>query len=384
VSWLCGGFYGVFVVKENPKGLYFENSPGLEDFPCFTFEVASPELPCGVSWLGNCLLELGMPLWKPWGLDVSHRWERMAPFRYRYTEAASPLQQTLPALVTGREFTFRPHLVPRFTHRWPLILPGLKKVIFFVRDPRDALYSEWCRQRVNYRIPQDVSFVGFVGSRYYHYPFSFRDYLLLFLRLWKSALTDVEHLIVRFEDYKADALTTLRRVVDFLDLEVTVAEVVRAAQASDFHVAKKIEEERAAKHALHLQLNRAGIPLEYRFSYSAAMHDSVGPVFNPLYEWLGYENYEEGRLQSFPSALADPEVDEFLAAMDASKASEVRQRKLAAFVRVHAADLTALHNTDTEQTPRVSERDSHRTARCGDSLHRFLRQIFTWFSLKMS
>ncbi len=332
-------------MNNSPGGPRFQDLPGMEDFPRFTVDVVSPELPCGAAWLGNCLLELGISLWKPWGLDTSGEWQRLGPFQYRYVHGPSPLQQTLPALITGREFRFLPQPVPRFSHRWPYTFPARNKVIFFVRDPRDALYSEWRRQQANGRLSQNVGFAEFVGSRYYHYPFSFRDYLLLFLRLWRSVLAEQEHLIVRFEDYKADAMATLRRAVDFLGLTVATHEIHRAASRSDFSVAKKIEQERLAKKELLLELNRAGIRFEYFHSYQPGMHDSIGPLFDPIYKWLEYESYMEGRCRAHPSALSDREVNELLSAMEASEVPEGERRRLAELVRLHAADLTFLRKT---------------------------------------
>lgn len=320
-------------------GLHFEDFPGLEDFPHFSLDVASPEIPCGSSWLGNCFLELGIPLWKPWGLDTQREWQRIGPFHYRYVQGPSPLQQTLPALVTDREFAFRAQPVPRFTHRWPFAFSDRNKVIFFVRDPRDALYSEWRRQQANGRLPKSMGFVEFVGSRYYHYSFSYRNYLLLFLRLWREALVEQEYLIIRFEDYKANASATLQRVIDFLGIKVTASEIKRATKLSDFSVAKKVEQERLAKNELLVELNRAGIPFEYADSYTPVMHDSIGSLFDPFYEWLGYESYEEGRRRSYPSQLQESEVDRLLAAMDAFSGPEAQWRRLAELVRLHAADL---------------------------------------------
>lgn len=328
-------------MSDLPQGIHFQEFPGLEDFPHFTLDVVSPELPCGSAWLGNCFLELGISLWKPWGLDTSTKWERLGSFRYRYVQGPSPLQQTLPALVTGREFIFRPHPVPRFSHQWPLICPNQKKIVFLVRDPRDALYSEWRRQQFNGRLSQNMSFLEFLTSRYYHYPFSFRDYLLLFLRLWKSVLGREKHLVVRFEDYKADANATLRRVIKFLRLKVPASEIQRATELSDFSVAKKIEQERLAKNELRLQLNRAGVSFEYRQAYTPAMHDYIGPLFDPFLRWLGYESYEEGRRHSHPQQLSESEVKRLLTAMDASNTLETEQRRLGDLIGPLAADLVS-------------------------------------------
>ena len=113
----------------------------IEDYADFTFDVVSPELPCGVAWLANCFLELNIPVWRPWDLEIDNDWNRLAPFHYQYTDSQEPSKQTLPALQYLREFQFNPDYAPYFRHQWPISCKPKRRLIFFVRDPRDALFS---------------------------------------------------------------------------------------------------------------------------------------------------------------------------------------------------------------------------------------------------
>lgn len=271
-----------------------DTPPMPPDYPGYDVEVLSPELPCGASWLANCLLELGVPLWNPWGFDTRAEWERLGPLRYRYAAATLPWRQTLPALRAGREFLFLLRPVPRFSHRWPTELSAGHPVILFVRDPRDALYSEWLRQVRNGGPAPAATFEAFLESPYHHHPYTFRDYPLLFLRACREVLVGRHALIVRFEDYRAEPLRTLECVARFLGLNVAEPRLAAAAASSDFTVLKRIENELEATGELPRQFNRRGMAYEYRVSYTPDMHAALGRPFDEVLQWLGYERLRSG------------------------------------------------------------------------------------------
>jgi Sulfotransferase domain len=266
-----------------------ERFPMPPDYLGYDVEVVSPELPCGASWLANCLLELKVPLWNPWGFDTRAEWERLGPYRYHYAAEKLPWRQTLPALAVGREFMFAARPAPRFSHRWPAELDATRPIILFVRDPRDALYSEWRRQLRNGGPAATAKFQVFLRSPYYHHPFSFAEYLRLFLRSCRDVLATRNSLLVRFEDYRAVPQQTLRRVVQFLGSSATEAELATATARSDFSVLRRIESELEAGGESHRQFNRRGMAFEYRLSYTPDMHEPLGQQFDEVCQWLGHE-----------------------------------------------------------------------------------------------
>ena len=310
-------------------GSRFQDAPDLKEYPRFDVDIVSPELPCGVAWLASCCLELGIPVWKPWGLDIQEYWQRLEAFQYRYIKPQTSFQGTLPGLKTGRIFTFLPEPVPRFSHRWPLTVPDQNRTILFVRDPRDALYSDWQRKLRNQQIAADMSYQAFLASPYHHYPFTRRDYLLVFLRMWQSVLSDREHLIIRFEDYKAKPEVTLKRVMDFLGITVTEIQLEGALSASDFKVVKTIEEDFSGTEDYPQSLsNRSGMALEYRQSYTVAMHEGVGEQFDALYQWLGYERYSKARESAKPVERSTEQLSAMVQAMDITALDRKRKHKL--------------------------------------------------------
>jgi len=267
------------------------SKPGWEEFPAYNAEIISPQLPCGAGWLGNCLLELGVSLWQPWDKPTNPMWQHLGNFQYRYKDRSdriSTWRQTLPALKAGRVFTFSPNLVPKISHRRKRALPGEHRTILFVRDPRDALYSEWKRQCINAE-GFNLSFEQFAKGPFLNQPYSYLQYLKQFLQDWREELANTSHLILRFEDYRTAPEGTLSSALDYFSLHRSTNQIADALRASDFHIGKAIETKRRESGKLRTQLYRAGVPLEYKHSFSPDMLALFSPDFDSLFEWLGYE-----------------------------------------------------------------------------------------------
>ncbi len=285
------------------------------DYRDFTFDVVSPELPCGAGWLANCLLELNIPVWQPWGFEVNNEWQRLAPFHYQYKAKCEPWKQTLPALQHLREYQFSSESAACFRHQWPLAFGKRRPLVFFVRDPRDALYSHW-RRAIHNDPGFYLSFEAFVHSPYYHYPITFREYQLRFLQIWRSYLSKSDHLIVRFEDYKADARQTLCRVLDFLKIKAGEDQVDQALACSDFSVLKRVEDQLEKQGLLERKFNYAGMAFEYQQSYTPMMHQCVGSDFDDIYQWLGYASYVDARSQSCDFQSGDHRISAMMDVFD--------------------------------------------------------------------
>lgn len=268
--------------------------PGWPEYPVYTSEIVSAMMPSGAGWLGNCLLEIGIPLWQPWGRPTNRFWQRLSPFRYRYLDRIdrqSSWGQTLPALRTGREFLFRPAIAPKISHRSERLLGEHNKLILFVRDPRDVLYSDWKRQS-DYN-DYSMEFRDYLDRPFRNGALSNVQYLEKFYTGWCNSLKDSPHLILRFEDYKQDAACTLRNALDFLDIGYTESQLFRAVKASSFDIGKDVEERRALQGTLSRRLYRAGTPYEYRSTYDVQLLNDLSPFFDPICKWLNYETAEE-------------------------------------------------------------------------------------------
>lgn len=271
---------------------------GRAGFADYELTIASPELPCGVSWLASCLLELGLPLWRPWGIVDRDSWESVGRGRYRYRFPGSGWSRLVPGLVDGRVFALRPSPVPRFTHGWPGQLPATARLIQFVRDPRDALHSDWQRQRRIGALPPEVSFAAFVASAQPGLPLTRDAYLARHLLAWRASAA--EHtLILRFEDAKAAPQRTLQRALGFIGLRAPARSIARAVRASDHAAVRQAEQRLLDVGIAPTPLLGRGQPYEYRERADATPLDAQLDV---VCRWLGYAPLQASR----PSAVVDP------------------------------------------------------------------------------
>ena len=120
--------------------------------------LASPAEPSGAAWLINCLLELGIKVsHKPVVDNVwrqadpapppDHMWQCNSDGSYRLHPKAQLLKKWLPALSRIESFSFREEIEIEYLQDLPALRQVGEPVMLFVRDPRDSLYSMYCRLR---------------------------------------------------------------------------------------------------------------------------------------------------------------------------------------------------------------------------------------------
>ena len=265
--------------------------PGYPNFPEYTLDVVSSELPCGTSWLASALLECDCPIWNPWNVDMSLEWKHLGGTAYEYFYPGNPWSRVLPGLVTGRTFSFRTAVVPRFSHTTPGHWQLAERLVIFVRDPRDALYSAWRRsQKLQPDIAPFVEWLQHIDATW-GVPRSAA--YLLHLATWKhyAESSHTPYLVIRFEDVKANARAEFRRVQDFLPNALNALpepQIERALSMSTFAAVKTVEDQMLADGTFDRRVNNAGVPFEYRTHFDAAMHAAMGGGGRAIYEWLRY------------------------------------------------------------------------------------------------
>jgi hypothetical protein len=305
-------------------GTRFQARPGRRGYPRYTFDLASPELPCGAGWLANCLIELGIPAWKPWNADDRADWHDLGGGRFRYALDGSPWSRVLPALVDGREFRFRLGEAVRVHHVWPTAYPPADRGVFLVRDPRDALYSAWRRALASgTALPGDEGFVEFCRSPFFHYPISRADYLLVFVRVWRRALAEFGGTLVRFEDYRADATATLTRALAELGIEAGHAEIARAIQASSVAQLREAERRMIEAGVVETPVVRGEPPGEHARMLGVHARAMLDAKFAEITAWLGYPSLSD---RSGEAVSADARVPAALLAAVRSAGVPVAQR----------------------------------------------------------
>lgn len=260
-------------------------TPGREGFPAWDVDVVSAELPCGVAWLASALLELRVPLWRPWGIDDATHWHRARDGRWCYRFPGSAWRRLVPGLVDGRRLRLRARPVPRFTHAWPGQFVDAPRAVLFVRDPRDALYSGWRRARVLGQTA--LEFLEWMREPFPRAPLDRAGWAALFWRAIIAARTARPTLVVRFEDSKRDPDRTLRHVLDFVGLHVPARARARALDAARHEVAAAADAELAAR-GIGPRLLAGGRAEEWRSHFTPAMHASIGRAFAPVCAAFGY------------------------------------------------------------------------------------------------
>ncbi|TGD72530.1 hypothetical protein E4634_13455 [Mangrovimicrobium sediminis] len=223
-----------------------------------TIYFASPLEASGASWLLNCFLELDIKiLHKP---AVDNVWPRSKSDLSRLWQPAGEgcslhpnveiLKKWLPTLQQRDTFTFRDDIEVEYIQEFPTARHRGQRAIYFVRDPRDAIYSMYRR------ISPDLSFTDFLN-------FPNPDSLLNRVDHWRlNMLCWLAHediAVFRFEDYKQDAKALLERILGHLELEYSDADIQRAIDNSSIEKAKEAEARYKAMYPGDTEVaNRAG------------------------------------------------------------------------------------------------------------------------------
>lgn len=252
--------------------------------------VVSAQFPCGAAWLANALLELGMPIEELWGFSTAQEWAAQEDGSVCYSAEHRPWQQTLAALYPGRRMRFRPRPIFQFSHAFPWQLTDTGPTILMVRDPRDALYSEWHRQRDNLGLSDDLTFPDFMRSSFEGGPASHADALWLHLAAWLVAPRErpEDLLVIRFEDCKRAPERVLRALLDWLGADASDAEIARAIASSDVRRLQRVEATLHARGSTARRFNRRGKAEEWRSSWESSWLEQMSPAWTVLLSAMGY------------------------------------------------------------------------------------------------
>ncbi|OGV25846.1 MAG: hypothetical protein A3F18_02690 [Legionellales bacterium RIFCSPHIGHO2_12_FULL_37_14] len=191
--------------------------------------IASPLEPCGATWLINCFLELGILTYR------SPTWQNMwiqHGNHFMLSSREDVLKKWLPSLSVKQYFCFGREIEVEWVHEWPIKGFSDKQIIFFSRDPRDALYSRYKREAPKASFSEFVNFLDpalLLNKAEIH---------LVFTKLWCSH-TRVQEFC--FEEYKRDPEETLRSILAYINIDVSDYELFQALDASSSEKATEME-----------------------------------------------------------------------------------------------------------------------------------------------
>ncbi|MCL6557019.1 MAG: sulfotransferase domain-containing protein [Burkholderiales bacterium] len=196
------------------------------------------------------------------------------------------LKQWLPVLSERDCFKFEDGVEVQWSHEWPTEELWRCRVVYFVRDPRDALYSRYRREGAS------VPFY-----EYLLFPDAFTlldkiDHWRAFNECW---LPHPNRKLIRFEDSKAAPVAVLKEAIEWLGLVRSDKELIKAVDASSFDRAAQAERRYLAKCGGKQVINRAGRVGEWRelAAEREAMEKITGRCA-PVLRVLGYEAPNEG------------------------------------------------------------------------------------------
>lgn len=250
--------------------------------------------PNGITWLANCLLCLGYKTYRSTPRVPEGMWVRKGDVHVLHPQE-DKLRKWLPVLSSQEKFIFHPDIEFEWTHSWPSNAILGRRIVFFVRDARDTLFSRYKRERLL---------------------LSFEDWLQLiepttlldrpsnwgfFNHSWLDFADDNFH-ILRFEDYKANSVATLKMACEFCGIEIDEQSLDRAIAASTSEKVMETETrylgENAndrnkinrggqvgqwgksadyTEHALHL-INEITFPIQAKLGYATSPSAAVPPI----------------------------------------------------------------------------------------------------------
>jgi hypothetical protein len=159
------------------------------------------------------------------------------------------LKQWLPILSEQEYFYFGEEVEVQWMHEWPTDAEFGFRVLYFIRDPRDALYSRYRRERATLSFKEYLAFPD---------AFSLLDKIDHWIAFNEAWLAHPCIKVIRFEDYKADAFGVLKETVNWLGLTRSDADLRKAVEKSSFERAAEAERAYLRENGGGQLINRAG------------------------------------------------------------------------------------------------------------------------------
>jgi len=299
------------------------------------FSIISPLAPNGVGFLLNILLELNIMVFRgtkpnqgPTDQGPPTMWRRVGRKYYIKDEFQyENIKMHISSIRNNFGYVFEPDVEVHWDHPISLNDYQERSLIVFVRDPRDALFSLYRREKTAERISGDLDFKGFLNSRSARFLGIYNDIAnrhesgesLIFRNYWYSnqsrflgnggygTIVD-EHLgyyetmlsglanlgkerfmLVRYEDMKRLPLVHLINILGYLSVHRDISEMVHAINSSSVSKAAKIEmESRLTKNGN--VINAKGMPYEWKSNLEfQSEYEAIKKSLDDLIRLLGYE-----------------------------------------------------------------------------------------------
>ena len=178
---------------------------------------------------------------------------------------------SVPALMQ-KTFVIKAHAGPTAASRLLQRL-GLMRITYIYRDPRDAMLSafDYGQRALKKGRPNAFSHLTDFQKNV--------DFMMEYVRIWEKWMDEQGVLIARYEDLLTDYEKESSRLVDFLRLNKTSAEVQKVIDAYRPGAAE-------GQQGLHFYKGKIG---RFREAYSAGEQEILKEKLGPYLQRMGYE-----------------------------------------------------------------------------------------------
>jgi hypothetical protein len=261
------------------------------------FQIVSVPMPCGVGWLVNILLELGIKTTHHGADYQDNHWATQDSQNLQINpNAKKQLQWYLPVLGKTDTFKFEAGKEVRWEHRLDFANRPEIPTILFTRDGRDAVYSQYRRHHQD-----SLSFDEFLERPDcwpQHFPDMFdlppAETWALFNLYWIEMAQHAPIHVVRFEDTKSDPESVVSNVLKFLGVQRSTMTIRNAIDASSFQKSKEQEQRTSQESTEEMRGNhRKGQPYEWKNHYTEKQKQAFGGLANEALTRLRYEPVHE-------------------------------------------------------------------------------------------
>lgn len=273
------------------------------------FNLVSTPFASGVAWLVNVLLELGVRTTHVSSHYPGGYWKRGgdATEDEMSDEARELMGWHLPIVFNQPgPLRLEPGVEVFWEHRLDLARHSGRPAIVFVRDPRDAIYSIHRRDFAATR-----SFPAYLAraDRFPdHFPGMFdlppADTWAAWHTLWLGLQSVSPTLVVQFEALRAQPVPGVQRVLEFLGVQRSIADIERALAASTFERAREAMKLQEQKTGTVRATARRGQTGEWKETFTPeTLHWFTGPARDVMAR-LGYA--PEGLGEPWPDSATLP------------------------------------------------------------------------------
>ena len=256
--------------------------------------IASAKFPSGVTYPLNILLELGINVWRQ-GPHVF--WHPTEDGGYSLDPTQHELIRFLPSVDLDRTYYFSNRVNLEWTHEWPSEAMTSGPVICFIRNGKDAIFSDYKRQLL------DVPFLDYlrlplksaadsVHLIHHQWLLPPPEIWALYNLLWSDLCQDNNGVILRYEDIKRSPLQEMEKLLTFLGEPRNVSDIEQAIRRSSFEMAREAEKRYLTMfpNADQRLYNRKGTPGESGEVFGESHHKCFEGLPDYALHLLGYND----------------------------------------------------------------------------------------------